>query len=425
MLQVSRLDGWLNRIQERHPGRIELGLERCGEVWRRMGRPRPGRRVITVAGTNGKGSTVAGIETGLAVLGQRVGSYTSPHLIRYNERVRIDGREAADRDIIQGFEAVEAALEETPLTYFEFCTLAAFATLARASLDCAVLEVGLGGRLDAVNLVDADVAVITPVGIDHQEFLGETREEIGREKAGIMRAGQVVICSDRDPPESVLSSAREVEASLIRIGDDFDVSRPASGVEGEWRYYFANTETELHVAMDGTHQADNLAAALTAILMCNPDAAARLSEVSERVGQCRVRGRLEQITGSPEVVVDVGHNPLAAATVRTYLDRREAGPCPVVLGMFGDKDAEAFVTTLAPVASRWYCAGLVDARGQTGEALAHRVRAALPGAVIEDFETVALALDAAVADTGARGLVLVIGSFHTAGEAIMHLEGLN
>ena len=423
---TSRLDEWLGRIEQRHSSSIELGLERCAAVWARMGRPRPARHLISVAGTNGKGSTVAGIDAAFRFLGRRVGSYTSPHLVRYSERIRIGGDEAGDEAIIDGFEAVEAAAGDTRLTYFEFATLAALATLSRAALDFAVLEIGLGGRLDAVNVLDANVAVITPIGLDHQEYLGNDRDSVGREKAGILRPGQTVVCSDRDPPDSVYSTADRLDARLIRIGADFDIShdRDAHAVP-LWRYFFADLEAAMPIAMAGAHQADNLAGALTAVLVSEPEASARLDELAVAVAGSRLRGRLERVSDDPEIIVDVGHNPLAAMVIAEFLDGRDGKPCLVVLGMLHDKDAEGVAKHLGDRVSAWYCGGLLGPRGQTGEDLALRVRAALPQAAVGAYPTVATALDAAIDDAGQGGLVLVFGSFHTAGEAITHAERRN
>lgn len=422
MTTPSRLSDWLDRIQQRHPADIELGLERCAEVWARMGKPVPARRIVTVAGTNGKGSAVAGIEAGLTALGHRVACYTSPHLMHYNERIRIDGVDAEDNDIVGGFECVEAALTDTHLTYFEYATLAAFATMARENPDFAVLEVGLGGRLDAVNMVDADLAVITPIALDHQEHLGQDREAIGREKAGIMRPGRTVVCSDREPPESVFAAAGVNGARLIRIGADFDVSRDREAGEHTWRYYFGSSSATFQIAMIGDHQADNLAAALTAVLMCDRSALDRLDAIARAVGRCRVRGRLEQVADHPSVVVDVGHNPLAAAVIREFLAARGGLPCRAVLAMLEDKDAEGMAEVLGEYVEQWYCAGLTGPRGQTGRALAERL-GTVPGMVRAGvYETVPEALDAALADAAGEGLVLVLGSFLTAAQAIAHIE---
>lgn len=415
-----RLNDWLTLIQNRHPVRIELGLDRCRAVWQRMGRPRPGRRIFTVAGTNGKGTTVAGIEALLRSLGRRTGSYTSPHLFRYNERVRLCGAPAADVQLIDGFEAVEGALGGTSLTYFEFGTLAAFHTLSRHAPDDAVLEVGLGGRLDAVNLLDADCGVLTAIDLDHQDYLGDDRESIGREKAGIMRSGQTVICSDREPPASVLACAEALDATFLRIGEHFDIRPDGAG----WRYAFGDAHCRLTSAMPGMHQGDNLAAALTAVLATEPAAASRLDELAGVLAAVRLRGRLERLPGRPELIVDVGHNPLAAQTVRNYLDRLGGEDCRVVLGMLRDKDAEAAARRLDGRVTAWYCAGLGGDRGQSGADLAQRIRSALPAARVQAFGTVAEALSAATHDAGPDGLVIAFGSFLTAAAALSQAESV-
>src|SRR5579859_454571 len=226
------LDEWLSYQERVNVRSIELGLDRVRAVWQRMGAQPPARRVITVGGTNGKGSTVAMLEAMLTAGGQRVGCYTSPHLLRYNERIRIEGREAGDEALVASFERIEAARGEIPLTYFEFGTLAALDLFARAGLDVAVLEVGLGGRLDAVNIIDADVAVVTTVDLDHMDWLGPDRDRIGVEKAGIARAGRPVIVGEADPPLGLLQALERIGARVERAGVDFSVQREATG----WRW---------------------------------------------------------------------------------------------------------------------------------------------------------------------------------------------
>src|SRR6476620_4643558 len=238
------LADWLAYIERPHPKSIELGLDRVREVPVRMRLARPPRQVVTVAGTNGKGSTVAFLESIARAAGWKVGAYTSPHLLAYNERVRIDGADAADDALVAAFDAVEAARGDTPLTYFEYGTLAALWLFQRNDLDLAVLEVGLGGRLDAVNLVDADVAVITTVDLDHQDWLGNDREAIGGEKAGIARAGRPLVLGEDDPPSSVLGRAYAIGASAIRAGCDFFFS-PMEAGHWQWREIGADLELPL------------------------------------------------------------------------------------------------------------------------------------------------------------------------------------
>ena len=220
---MRTLETWLVLLEQRHPRTIDLGLERCGLVYERLGSPRLAKKVFAVAGTNGKGSTVAYLAAMSGGLGQRYGTYTSPHILRFNERICIMGEPISDRVLVDAFEKVEMARAEVSLTYFEFTTLAAFLILQRAKLDCAVLEVGLGGRLDTVNLVDADCVLITPIGMDHQEFLGSDLESIAAEKAGIIRAGIPVVCTERDPPASVVQQAEKLDAYLYRRGHEYDL----------------------------------------------------------------------------------------------------------------------------------------------------------------------------------------------------------
>lgn len=417
------LRDWLDQIQGNHPDSIELGLDRVTRVWKRMGCPRPAPRVITVAGTNGKGSTVAGIEAGLLHLGRKVGCYTSPHLVHYNERIRINGRNADEATIIDGFEQVSEAQGDTRLTYFEFATLAAFATMANAGLDVAVLEIGLGGRLDAVNVIDAEVGVITTIGIDHQEFLGADRESIGREKAGIMRQDQVVICSDREPPISIFDAAEILNSKLIRIGADYEVSREPADVDpGQWRYFYADESVEFPVRPNLAHLADNLAGALTAIIKAEPDARQQLEKLARAVAATRVTGRLQQILSAPDVFLDVGHNPLAAGAVRDFLRRDDRTGCLAVIAMLDDKDAEGVAAVMGEQVSSWYCAGLDVARGQSGEKLAGRIQAVLPGSMVETHEDVAAAIESAMQNANSDDTVLVFGSFLTIEQAMKYFE---
>jgi dihydrofolate synthase/folylpolyglutamate synthase len=429
----NTLEAWLELLETRHPQAVDLGLERCRAVWQRMGSPRPARSIFVVAGTNGKGSTVATICGLLDGLGYRYGSYTTPHLHRYNERVQLLGQPVSDEQLLAAFERVEAALHGTSLTYFEFGTLAAFQILATAGLDYAVLEVGLGGRLDAVNLVDADVAVITPIGLDHQEYLGTDLDSIGREKAGIIRPGRPVVCGEENPPPSVLAVAAGQGAPLRRLGVDFRVSAAGTGV-----CYAANgVELQLpRPALRGPHQLDNLATALSAVLQCIPAAAHDLAGLQRGLRSVRVPGRFERISGrfgrsggakgqGPVVWIDVGHNPLAAGAVAAALEEVKAAGevrnCRCVLGMLADKDAGGTVRELRKVISQWYCASLPGGRGQSAEQLAGRIGDAAGPAPLRTFDRVETALDAALADSAPHDGVLVFGSFLTAAAARSHV----
>jgi dihydrofolate synthase/folylpolyglutamate synthase len=415
------LSGWLDLLESRHPVLMDLGLDRCGEVWRKMGSPRPAPRVIVVAGTNGKGSTVATVSSLLGSLGHRYGVYTSPHLLRFNERICLDGTAVNDDELLLAFGRVEAARGAVSLTYFEFTTLAAFDVLSRSGVEYAVLEVGLGGRLDTVNLIDADCGVITPIGLDHQDYLGPDRESIGREKADIIRPGRPVICGEREPPASVLTTAAERGAPLKRLGDDFSVTWSGEGV----RFRMGEMELDLpQPALSGGHQQDNLATALAAVLTCIPGAASRTEALRSGVRAVSLAGRMQRISQRPAVWVDVGHNPMAARAIAESLSditRREGIPhCRAVLAMLADKDAVAVVQALSDVISAWYLAGTSGDRGQSGHRLAQSAKPALQHLPWQVFGSVGEAIDSAMADAGDDGGVLVFGSFVTAADALRH-----
>ena len=411
------LDQWLDYQLKTHPQAIAMGLERVREVARRLQLARPGGQVITVAGTNGKGSTVAFIEAIARAAGLRVGAFTSPHLVRYNERVRIDGRDADDALLVDAFERIEQARtsgEVIPLTYFEFGTLAALLVFEQAGLDLAILEVGLGGRLDDVNIVDADVAVITTVDLDHQEYLGNDRETIGADKAGIFRAGKPCVLAEKDPPSSVLRHAYDIGAAAIRGHSDYLMFLHEQG----WTWHEPGYELELpDPSLDAPAQIENAAAAIAA-LRALPFDIPRQAFI-DGVRAATLPGRLQVIAQSPELVVDVAHNPQAAGQLAQWLQAHPK-PTSAVFSALRDKDIEGIVARMDPFIRRWYLAGIDDAgpRGLTGAELAERVaklvgpeRSSNKGSVLE-------ALAAARANSKADERVLVFGSFHTAGQVL-------
>jgi len=419
------LDDWLRILESRHAKPVDLDLSRCGAVYRRLGAPRPARRVITVAGTNGKGSVVAWISAVLGALGEARATYTSPHLLRFNERLRLDDADVSTDELLDAFEAVEAARGDTSLTFFEFTTLACLLIMSRHALDTAVLEVGLGGRLDTVNLVDPDLAVITPIGLDHRAFLGEDRQTIGREKAGILRPGITLVAGEPHPPASVRARAAELGCRVLLPGRDF---RLESGVEGRVTFLAGDTSLDLpDPAVFGDHQRDNLATALAAALTLHPAVADDPAALAEALGAVRIPGRLQAFGPSPEWLVDVGHNPLAAAVVQQTLER-EGVRCLCVLGMLADKDAESVARLLAPSVSAFLCAGLEDGwRAQPGHVLAKRVGSAVDDCPVLAFPTVGSAMAEARRRAREAQRVLVFGSFQTAAQAIrwLHARGLD
>lgn len=423
------LSDWLDYIERQHFKSIDMSLDRLRAVAERMALPRPARHVVTVGGTNGKGSTVAFVEAIARAAGLSVGTYTSPHLLRYNERVRIDGVEADDASLVAAFEAVDAARSDadgtsTSLTYFEYGTLAALWLFARRDLDLVVLEVGLGGRLDAVNIVDPDVAVITTVDLDHQAWLGDTIEAIGAEKARIARAWKPLVLGDDDPPSSVLGHAYAIGASALRIGCDFFFQPPVDGA-AHWTWREIGCELELPMpALAAPVQLRNAAvaiAALRALPIDLPDAA-----FAEGVRAARVPARLQRFVHEGiDVVVDVGHNPQAARSLADWLAAAPVeGPTHAVFAVLGDKDVAGVVEALSARIDRWWLAGLADVavRGVDVDAFAETLRDTAAGAGVR-CATVEAAIDAALRETPAGGRILVFGSFHTAAAALSRFGG--
>ncbi|MDI9239126.1 bifunctional tetrahydrofolate synthase/dihydrofolate synthase [Lysobacter sp. LF1] len=424
------LADWLQTIERIHPKSIDMGLERIREVSQRLGLRRPGKAVITVGGTNGKGSTVAFIESIARAAGWKVGAYTSPHLLAYNERVRIDGADASDADLIAAFEAIESARGQTLLTYFEYGTLAALWLFERADLDLAILEVGLGGRLDATNLVDADVAVITTVDLDHQDYLGEDREAIGAEKAGIARAWKPLVLGDDDPPSSVLGHAYRIGAPTWRIANDFffealpqKLGASGTPVPPTWRWREVGRRMELPMPkLAAPVQLRNAAVAIAA-LRALPKAPGRLlrAAIAQGVADADVRGRLQRFDRKGvEVVVDVAHNPQAARALAAWLRAAPSqGRLHAVYAALSDKDVAGVVDALAPLVAHWHLAGLDDAgpRGGPVDTLMERLSGTAAAGGTRHAQVLD-ALQAACEQAVPGDRVLVLGSFHTAAAAL-------
>ncbi|WP_430372353.1 bifunctional tetrahydrofolate synthase/dihydrofolate synthase [Stenotrophomonas geniculata] len=415
----TTLADWLDYIERQHPATIDMGLERVRTVATAMGLGAPAGRTIVVGGTNGKGSTVAFIEAIGRAAGWKVGAYTSPHLLRYNERVRIDGQDVDDAALVAAFNAIEAARGETTLTYFEYGTLAALQLFTDAGLDLAVLEVGLGGRLDAVNIVDADVAVITTVDIDHAEWLGEDREAIGTEKAGIIRGWKPVILGETDPPSSVLARAYLVGANAIRGGSDY-FYEPIDAQRWRWRDVGLRMELPTP-ALAGPIQLANAGAAIAALRAL--DKPVPRAAWAAGVAAARISGRLQAFErDGVQIRVDVGHNPQAAGQLARALKAEvSAGRTLAVYAALQDKDAAGVVQALEDVVGEWTLAGLEGPRGQSAAQLQARLAGtAAATAALADSVEQALAQTLAQAERGDR--VLVFGSFHTAAAALQWLQ---
>ena len=414
------LDDWLAFISAQHPATIALGLDRVRQVSERMS-PSPlgeGRAVtITVGGTNGKGSTCAMVERIAIEAGYRTGLYTSPHLLRYNERVRLAGEEASDAALIASFEAVEAARGTTPLTYFEFGTLAALALLRDAGVDVAILEVGLGGRLDAVNIVDADCAIVVSVDLDHQAYLGNDRESIGFEKAGIFRPGRPALFGDRDPPASLVDHAAAIGADLQVLGRDFGFET----FERQWDFHGRRgAKRALPMpALRGAWQLKNATVALAALDEVADRLPLSIGEIKRGLTLASLPGRLQVLPGRPAIVLDVAHNPHAARALAQGLgDMGFFESTTAVFGMLADKDIESVVDAMRGRVDRWFVAAPQAERAASAERLLAALDTRGLRAAARAFVTVADALDAARREAGANDRIVAFGSFYTVAEAL-------
>jgi dihydrofolate synthase / folylpolyglutamate synthase len=454
-LNPRSLDDWLAYVSAQHPSTIALGLDRVREVAQRMGLPVGGVApdvapaqdgaqssdvapaqagaqssdvapaqagaqfppVITVGGTNGKGSTCAMLECILLEAGYRVGLYTSPHLLRYNERVRIDGEDASDELLAASFEQVERARGDTQLTYFEFGTLGALAAFAAAKLDAMVLEVGLGGRLDAVNIVDADCAIVASVDLDHQAFLGNDRESIGYEKAGIFRAGRPAIFGDDNPPARLVEHAEALGARLQLFGRDFRFEA------GERQWDFVGSRGAKRAlpmpALRGRWQLRNASSVLAALDELQDRLPLSLGEVKRGLTLVRLPGRLQVLPGRPSVVLDVAHNPHAARALASALgDMGFSSNTRAVFAMLADKDIGGVIDAIRHRIDAWYVAAADAERAAPAADVAALLAQRGLGEATRTFATVPSALEAARRDAGPDDRILVFGSFYTVAEAL-------
>ena len=407
---------WLSYLEQLHPQPIAMGLERVSRVAKSLGID-PAFPFITVGGTNGKGSCCAMLEAILLHAGYRVGCYTSPHLLRYNDRVHIGGAEADDEVLCRAFARIEVARGETSLTYFEFGTLAAMLAFVDAGIDVAILEVGLGGRLDAVNIFDADCALVASVDLDHQDYLGSTRELIGHEKAGIFRAGHPAICADSEPPVSLVGHARTIGADLMIIDRDFGYVAEAH----QWRYWGPGGKRNAlpYPALRGVFQLGNAAACLTALDTLRDRLPVTAQDVRGGLLQAEVAGRFQVLPGRPQVILDVAHNPHAARALALNLASMPGGGGTIaVFAMFKDKDIDGVVGAVRERITRWLVADAEGARGARADEIEAALGRAAVAAPIAKFSNVASAWHAACELAADNDKIIVFGSFLTVAAVI-------
>jgi dihydrofolate synthase / folylpolyglutamate synthase len=428
----ASLEAWLIHLENLHPrgqAGIELGLDRVRVVSNTLGQ-KPFCPVITVAGTNGKGSTCAYLENMLLHAGYRVGCYTSPHLVLYNERIRLNGQNIDDAALCSAFERVELARVDsghTSLTYFEFGTLAAWEVFADADVEAIILEVGLGGRLDAVNLYEPDVAIVTRIGLDHTEWLGNTREAIAVEKAGIFRAGKPALCADPDPPASLVKQARETQSDFRLIGTDFGFTRDIEN-RLQWFYWHRQGEhtTRRNYAFPGLRgsvQLYNAAVALAALDCLDARLHVTMQARREGLILTDIPGRFQVIPGKPAIVLDVGHNPQATAVLADNLSNMGFFEHTfAVVGMLADKDAGAALLPLKGKIHHWFCATLDGQRGAPASRLAKLVESLDLGGTTSLHETPADAFAAAQKKASENDRIAAFGSFLTVADTLTALH---
>lgn len=417
MSRFQRLDDWLHWQESLHPRSIDLGLERVARVAERLELRQPGPFTITVAGTNGKGSSIALLEAILLRAGYRVCSYTSPHLLRYNERIRVNGTAVSDADLCAAFDTVDARRGNDTLTYFEFGTLAALGIIRDRAPDIRLLEVGLGGRLDAVNIIDPDIALVTAIGIDHVAWLGNSRSVIAREKAGIFRNRVPAVSSDPDPVDSLREAASETGAHWYGLNEQYHYTSKS----GTWSWTGPCTQHEaLPVpALPGDYQLDNAAGVLMVLELIRQRFPVHRDSIDHGLQEVQLPGRCQFTGGTPETVLDVAHNPQGARGLAAALGKHPVtGSTWVVLGMLEDKDIGSFTEPLAPVADHWCLAGLADGRGLSSAALRDQLNPAIKPEDIACFPDVATALWHVRQAAGATDRIVVCGSFHTVAEAM-------
>ncbi|MFZ2298008.1 MAG: bifunctional tetrahydrofolate synthase/dihydrofolate synthase [Aquabacterium sp.] len=437
---LRTLDEWLSHCERLHPAGIDLTLARVAEVWARAGvvlgtpmgqedEERTAPVVFTVAGTNGKGSTCAMLEGILLKAGVRVGVYGSPHLVHFEERCRIMGELVKADELVPHFAAIEAARGDAALTYFEFTTLAILRLLASSELDAVILEVGLGGRLDAVNVIDTDCAIITSIDLDHMDYLGSDREAIGREKAGIMRAGRPVVVSDPQPPQSVIEQAQQLGADLWLFGRDHNYAGDRQ--QWSWSGRGKRFNSMAYPALRGANQLLNASGVLAALEAVRNRLPVSAQAVRTGLATVELPGRFQIIPGQPTLILDVAHNPHAAATLAANLDQMGFFPrTHVVWGAMADKDLAGMVTRLRPLVDAWYCCDLPTDRAATAAQLQQVIEADMaarplvtaPKATVSTHADPMAALTAALAGADPTDRIVVFGSFYTVG-GVLH-EGL-
>jgi len=402
------LNDWLSYLESIHPQEIEMGLERVRNVAIKLNLLSDLNHVVLVGGTNGKGSTSAFLEQLLLASGASVGVFSSPHLVKYNERLRINGLELDDNAHIEAFRAIEEARGDVALTYFEVNTLSALILMKQSNVDYFILEVGLGGRLDSTNIVNADMSIITSIDLDHQSWLGDTRELVAYEKSGIFRQSQQVICGEPNPPKPLVEKAKELDCDIIFKGNEFSFKE----TDQQWQFKLGNV---VYNSLPLTKlPMTNAATALAAFIKLDRNLS--VEKINEIIEHTSLKGRLQKVSGSPAIYLDVAHNPEAGRYLAAWITRQKATTVHCVCAMLGDKDSASTLEVIKPYVSQWYLAGLDIPRGASSEQLSKSLNE--PKATL--FDHVTDALDSAISNIEANDeeLIIVFGSFFTVAQVL-------
>ena len=419
-MRFNRLQEWLDWQQTLHPSTIDLGLERSAQVWANLQKNFESTVVISIAGTNGKGSCAAMLESIYQAAGYQVGCYSSPHLLSYNERIRINAVNIDDDALCHAFSAVDEARGDISLSYFEFGTLAALYHFSQAQLDVIILEVGLGGRLDAVNIIDADVALITSIDLDHQQWLGSDRESIGFEKAGILRSQQAAVYAEPNPPASVIEHANQLHTQLYTFQQDYDWQKTADS----WKWLGPAKKSRYglpYPSLRGDKQIQNAAAVVMVTELISDELPVTQADLKQGLGNVSLAGRFQIIPGQPAVLLDVAHNPHAIAALTENLRLYQCrGQLRAVFSMLNDKDLPAVISQLKPFVSKWYIAELKDERAYKNV----QMEQALKDESVEKVSihaSIGAAFNAARSDSLDLDCILVCGSFFTVAEVMSQI----
>ena len=417
MRKFNTVDEWLDWQQTVHPLNIDFKLERILSVYKKLNISKIANKIITVAGTNGKGSTVSFLESVLNEKKYHVGTFTSPHILRYNERIKINGIEIDDESLLETFEMIDEVRGDTTLTYFEFATLSAFYLFSKSNLDVAVLEVGLGGRLDATNIVDSDISIITSIGIDHTEFLGNTIDSIALEKAGVMRPFKTCIYAQENPPAALLKYAKNKSVNLLIHNNDYRVNLGSSNWSLKSKHNSINEIPNLK--MIGDYQYNYAAASLLALDALLPECLEDHDVIKKALSETEISGRFQYLSKSPDIILDVAHNEDAAKSLSDNIKKIGYDKIIVVLGVLADKDVYSIVEPFSSLVDHWYIGTINSERGMNSDEIKFRINSIYKNKLsIGTYASVTSAFNAAKYDQMKDSLLLVYGSFYTVSEAL-------